>query len=93
MIGVAGDGAGVVRLFRSRGGAALTNARLKHDAGWAEIQGMETRKQTLWHTFVGLLAAAWRSLHPSSDERGGSFCASAPAQTPNDAGLCYFHLN
>lgn len=24
---------------------------------------------------------------------GASFCASAPAQTPNDAGLCYFHLN
>ena len=44
-----------------------------------------------------LLADLWfvlRDLFRSRVTGGAApFCASAPAQTPNDAGLCYFHLN
>ena len=54
---------------------------------------MDPVKEKLWSDLREVIAETARALHLAPARPPETFCASADAQSDNDAGLCYFHLN
>jgi hypothetical protein len=54
---------------------------------------MDPVKKKLWSDLREVLAELAKALHLAPRRPPKAFCASAGAQSGDDAGLCYFHLN
>jgi len=53
---------------------------------------MDPVKRKLWSDLLEVFSGFWPRSEAGRAEPE-TFCASADAQSGNDAGLCYFHLN